>query len=101
MTWRVHHMTSWDLQVFETFEGFLQTHHVPGDAFPKLTDETAQARFTHARCVPTRDGEGGTICPSLRISAWSQAILRRSHPLFLVGDGLLNLTQLMPLSRTL
>ena len=34
MTWRVHHMTSWDLQVFETFEGSLQTHHVPGDAIP-------------------------------------------------------------------
>ena len=25
MTWRVHHMTFWDLQVFETSEGFLHT----------------------------------------------------------------------------
>ena len=78
MTWRVHNVTSWDTQVFQTFEGFLQTHHMPGDAVPEFTDETAKARFTHACRVPTRDGERGVDPPSprLRILALSQMVSR-------------------------
>ena len=103
MTWRVHNVTSRTSQVFDTFEGLLQIHNMPRDAVPQLTDETAQAGFSHACSVPTRDGEGSVIPSSSRllILALSQAVFRRRHPLFLVGDGLLNLSQLMPLSRAL
>ena len=103
MTWRVHNVTSRNSQVFDTFEGLLQIHNMPEDAVPQLTDETAQAGFSHACSVPTRDGEGRVIPPSSRllILALSQAVFRRRHPLFLVGDGFLNLSQLMPLSRAL
>ena len=59
---------------------------MPGDAVPLLTDETTQARFTHACRVPTRDGEEGVVSPS----PLSQAVFRRCHPLFLVGHYLVS-----------
>ena len=34
MTWRVHNVTSWDIQVFKTFEGLLQTPHARGCSLP-------------------------------------------------------------------
>ena len=51
MTLRVHNATSRDTQVSKTFEGLLQTQNIPGNAVPKLTNETNSVTPTVSQLV--------------------------------------------------